>query len=418
MLERRGAATTISAVSGVGLLVWRLAGALRRGPVLYPDTTDYLAVEGNLVERWAADRPMGLPLLLDAVPSSAWLFVLHAFVGAVVWAFLLYALVSATRTRAARAVVTVMVLWAATSVRVVMWDAIVLTESLSISLLVLAVALAVQWVRTSSRGTAAALILATTAWATLRDTNAVEVALAAGACLGAVLVTRVVRGTFDGQLTAVGTTTLVVAGLLLAGSSAGHRGDFPFYNVMGQRILVDDVATEYFADHGMPVSDALLALANGWGFSGFVDDPDLEVFRTWAREDGRRVYATFLLTRPGWTAAHLGPDLVHVFAPLGGYGGQHDPHPLRQVAVPDTPLATATWTGLAGILLAVPRQGDRLRPFALLLVVLGAVDAGATWAADAMELSRHALNSTLFVGLGVLLQAGPVADRLADWGDE
>ena len=81
----------------------------------------------------------------------------------------------------------------------------------------------------------------------------------------------------------------------------GQRWVFPFYNVMGMRILPVPEHVTYFSDHGMPVSPALYERTGKYASSddsAFYNDPRLEEFRTWTYRSGKTTYIRFLLSHP------------------------------------------------------------------------------------------------------------------------
>ena len=109
----------------------------------------------------------------------------------------------------------------------------------------------------------------------------------------------------------------------------GERWVRATMNVVGQKVLPDPDMRAYFAEHGMPITPALMERSGKtyWDDnSAFKNDPELQEFRDWLYEDGQSTYIQFLLSRPLWTATEpfqyqnreqLSNIFPEAFAPAG-----------------------------------------------------------------------------------------------------
>ena len=80
--------------------------------------------------------------------------------------------------------------------------------------------------------------------------------------------------------------------------SSGDRWQIYIYNHLSMRILRDPQATQYFTDHGLPVSEKLTStttMAPGEYLDLFYYDPDLEAVRQWVNCCGMKTYLNYLL---------------------------------------------------------------------------------------------------------------------------
>lgn len=398
-------AVTMSAVAGILSGVVRVTVVMGTEPKLYPDSHDYLGIQGpqpwqgpSLFGGWRAPTAAVLFRLLDR-PEA--IVAAQALLGAVAWAFLAYALARSLRTRLMQAVGVVAVVGLGLTDRVVVWDSILLSESLSFSLLAAfsaACILAIHaWTWPRATGVAVVGLL----YAFTRDTDAyvvggVGLVVLASTAFGSDQLRRAITG---GTL-----VTFFVAGVFLA--DVGERWLFPFYNVLGQRILTSPQATEYFVDHGMPDGPAVRAMAGAYGEQGFYTDPGLAELRSWATSRGRRTYAAYLLSHPGYTLlqpvrhAHQLVSDVGVYAP----DDHRDPLPgwLDRLFLPPRGRLELAMLAVAAVALAV--TAGRLRTTAIWLVplVLTAAAVGSAYLVghgDAREVGRHAVAVPVYVTL-------------------
>ena len=205
------------------------------------------------------------------------------------------------------------------SANVIEWDAVLLSESISISL---TAALVGAWLLFAGRTSALTVALAlavTAAWALTRDPHTYVLLLAAVVLAASLLVPRerMLRGV------ALGGVVAIAAVGLWSGSVGYKRWQYPLQNIIAQRIADDDDALNYFRDAGMPVTPRFLELSRRYRAGAEdpfthpagIEDPtrrrEFLPFQHWLVDEGRGTYTRFLLTHPGYASDALS-DLDHI----------------------------------------------------------------------------------------------------------
>lgn len=358
---------------------------------------------------------------LPLVPAVYWalahnltaITVFQAAFGAVCWSMLLWEVAQVPR-RGQRLVVMVGVTAVACSTYVVKWDAAILSESLSISLLALLMAMLARWRRTE-RGLWAVVAVAC-AWSLTRSTNA-YILVVVGLPYLAYTALRARR-----ELPRA--ACLAVVGL--AATLVSAQGDLwqqPFLHSMSERILPNAAFTGWFAAHGMPVNGSLRRLAGGyytWTDTAYNHSPQLAAFRHWMAGSGKSTYLQFLLSHPLWvvkgTFGHheeLGPRLI------GYYGGAVSrpwyPAVFRDVLLSHRQDSLVVLGVIdLGVIAAASLRRSLTRDMWLWLgvILLGLVTLCIDWAGDSWEIGRHSVEGTLAVALGgLLLLSCPIPAR-------
>ena len=264
------------------------------------DTTAYIRIskEPILAEKFlAASRPPVFPLLLKLLGRDEERVVWAQGVLSVIsWSVLAAAVASSLQASVLRLAAFGWMLLLSLYRYITGWDSVLLTESLSLSFMALFL-VGWLWLARGWRGYKALFLLLISAlWCLSRDTNAWVILLVAGLLLVLVLLRWIDR------------RYLVVSGIFailffLSNLSAdiGGRWVFPFQNVLGQRILPNPQAVEFFANCGMPITPALLELSGEFASGqerAFYDDPALAGYRNWLHEYGKACYVRWLLAHP------------------------------------------------------------------------------------------------------------------------
>ncbi len=241
------------------------------------DTPAYLRVSREAFlskEFWANARPPMFPLLLkvyaaDKIKVASFQTAFSIFAWGILALSLAYSLKGLLRP-----IAFALILALSLDRHIAGWDVVMLTESLSISLLVLFLATWLWLLRGWSWGKVIILSLVAFAWAFTRDTNGWILLMIAGLILLGVLFFKARR-----RYLVVAFVFVLIFALSNLSANRGHRWVFPFQNVLAQRILPDQQAVAFFADCGMPVTPQLLDLAGGFANSedrAFYLDPVLE----------------------------------------------------------------------------------------------------------------------------------------------
>jgi hypothetical protein len=421
--SRRAAAFVVFAFAALelGYAIW--VAFVAHGPVgprvgYGPDSAVYIAAARAPV--WsrhflAGPGAFGFLLLAKVCARNLRAIVIvQSLLAVAAWTLLATTAVGVVRSNLARWVALVGILGLGLAPGVVQWNAFITTESLSLSLLCVVVALGLRVARRGDRRELVAFVVAIAAFAYTRDTNSLVVGVLAVVAL--VLATRRswrVRGVVIG-----------VAGLLFAFSAATlanaaepPRWYWPLAETTSIRLLADPGATRYLVDHGFPLDARTRALPGKYIFivSQVTESPAYRPFRRWVRVDGRRVYVDFLVTHPGWALRKPFDDRKALFdlGVIEGYGDSYVNHPggpfavIGAIAAPRSSPFAELWT-VAGAIAVAGLFWRRASGRALLGAVaitgsLAIVAYYSAWHGDALEVYRHALSATVELRLALWL---------------
>jgi hypothetical protein len=443
----RAALATFAAAVAVGGLVrvWQIRG---RGDLVWADSTDFLAsarAPWASLALWAGPRTVAVPAVLKVVGQDDYVTV-QAAVAVLCWAALAAAVGAAVDARRGRWLAAGAVVAFSVTAPVVMWDRSVLSESLAISLTALVAAAIVQLCRGVTAWRVTAVLAATAAWLTTRDTHAVVAAVGGAAVVAGLAVdelwwrrTRPLPPAGSGEAPPTGErpgrgtrralTALALGALLLAvvsawGADHGHRQAYPMRNVFEVRVLPYPDRVRWFVAHGMPQADVFVgpearAPYREPGQAAVVpvgdDDPELGRWLRWVGGDGaRRAYLRFVATHPLYLMAEPLRAPERAFNNAHGDRGFYAPADQRDVPLLGS-FVLPTWVVLllAAVVAGWAIGARRWSP----VLAAGAVLAGmsvphglAAWHSDGMETARHLVVPALQLHLGVLLMViGAVA---------
>jgi hypothetical protein len=285
---------------------------LRADPRLFRDSADYgidvpfispgfgtVSLVGTGPHHVLVRLPT-VPLFFRALGRDGRVIVLvQTVIGAVSWGTLAWVLARRCSSLLVGFGVGAAVLVFSMTTTVAIWDGLLLSESLSLSLLALLIAASVRAFDQPSRARIAVAVGVAGIWVFTRDPNAFMLGLAALTVGLLVLVRRLPRPAF---IVAAAWAVLAIGVLAVQSTSPRWEG---LYDILGKRILTDRAATREFARAGMPVTPQVLAMADRFSTEGFRTKPELAELRRWTREHGRQTYLRFLLFHPDRTL--LGP---------------------------------------------------------------------------------------------------------------
>lgn len=290
----------------------------------------------------------------------------------------------------------------AVEARFAFWTTQVLSESLGISLGLLAIA---AWWRASAEPTKRRVTWAwvwTIVWLLERDAHTLPVAVVIVPVAVVVgLLARHLTMDVRRQLVTGALVALVACGYVYAAQRVSHRNRYSIEDTIGVRVLPDPSLRRWFVQGGMPLNPALQARSGKSAFDDnrrFETDPDLAGFRRWADgAGGRRMLESFVVRAPDWYRM-LGQQWNKILSDNdSAYDGYtvRDRLPARypaQVGGPDTAAGLAVWLvlavgALAGAALVSRRRGPLVFAAGGLVAVL--VELYCTFAGDALEVSRH-----------------------------
>ncbi|MFU8874265.1 hypothetical protein [Micromonospora sp. SL4-19] len=334
------------------------------------DSTSYADQPGNTLDLLSftghAPRPWGVPLLY-ALAGTNWAgAVVQWAISTLAWSLLICACWLLLRSLPARIFAAAALVGLALTRSIYPWDHAVLSESLSISLGVAALALLAIWVRTRSRIALGGLVLATFWWTFTRQDVLPYVLLLVVVLAGYALLRPYRRAAIVATVVLLGglawntTTTPTVDESYRAWYSGLSLSEATFLYRLRFQILNDpQVKSAYQREFGMPRCAPAEQIAKGtpWKMTEFIAGyhscPDLE---DWAQREKGSVAYRYALAHPKHSAEKAADVLP---ALLGGTTGRYA-EPVA--ALPDFPERVF-----------FPRP-DRVLPIAglILVVVVGA----------------------------------------------
>jgi hypothetical protein len=400
--------TTSVAVVGLyaAVRVWELGAS---SPRLLPDTIEYQRIADLPLSPafFSELKPWAVPFLYKVLPGTTAVSVpvaqLLISIGA--WLALAFAFARCFASPQLRALAIGLVLAFSCTPLVAQWDGVLLSESLSLSLLALVLACALELVRAPRATKLAALLGSGLLWAATRDANGYAFLLLA---LG--LAYPLWRRQRPFALALLAGTAAILA-LSLWSASSPRRWELLVIDAVDQRVLADPNATAYFHQRGMPLQPDLRheLYASRRPLSRFDRDPQLRPFRTWLRRSGRQTYAHYLLSHPRTALRQPLGRIGLLLSPVGldFYRPTRFrtllPRPLERLLFPRSGRNTVLWLALAAAgalgLGRAPRK-DRLVPFTAAAIVIPL--SVLIWDGEPREVSRHELIPTVLTRLSLL----------------
>jgi hypothetical protein len=358
----------------------------------------------------AGQRPFTVPLMYKLVGASPMAVgILQAGLSMLAWTLLAVQVARSMHGFWVKVAGFGLVLTFSLSSGVMGWDTVIMSESISLSLMVLLVAGWLWLLEAWHWSKVVLLVVITFFWAFSRETNAYVVLMIAAILSGAALVQPSCRRYL---WIAVFFVTFFVANQV--SSNVGRRWEFPFLNVLAQRILPSPIVKAYFRLAGMPVTPQLEDMADQWASShggAFYNDPNLAEFRQWFRSRGRLTYLQWFLCRPC-------PFLVEPIVEMGemfgssGYGyfsvrfTRSLPESIEGVVYPREATPFLWWLAAIAAGAVIGAKAWRSSPLwavPLTLILLMYPHAFLVWHGDAMEVGRHAVQAGIQFHLGLWL---------------
>jgi hypothetical protein len=404
-------------------------------PHFYPtarDSLSYLKVAGHspLNGRFYFDeRPIGFPLLLWLTGRHINLAVLvQSAIYIAAWYSLCRVVYVDVSSKVVGWVAVVVLAANAIEPRIVLWNTLMLSESLSLSFAVLSVA--AWWrvgVRPSTR-TVWSAWLATTGWVLVRDASVfpVIVVIVPAALLFALLARQADRDIR--HWLAIGAVAVTaVCGYVYVAQDVSGRNLHPLENNVAMRVLNNPQLENFYVRCGMPVNETLLLMRNHNGFDTVIrwdTEPTLARFRAWRDSRGPRCGAESMVFEAGFWWKQLHHDLptllnndselreffdvFHVYERLP----RHLPAPLGEPYT-NAGFAFELLLAAAGIALAFANARRRALALVLLIGVLSAaVDVWASYISDSLDVGRHEVGPFARLHLIALLAIAVGADEL------
>ena len=282
----------------------RASASLGRPITRFPDSLGYETFHlfGSI------DRFWPIPFLYSLVTTDTGRVLLHVVVGSCAWSWC--ALVLSRRSNYPRAVLTA-VLLLGLSPQVVRYDLAILSESLGLSFMVLAVTATVDLLRRRSPLSLGIWLVAVSLCAHTRPAQLFVLVVAL-----AIPIVKFVgnRGRQITISTAVLVFVLLAGFLQLRGNATTSA--LNFYTVLQERIMPDDSRFGWFSDHGMPVVDGMRN-ASGYDYTGDLPNEVSDIIAlpvgqqpptlmrvggvelaSWVIDKGWTTYARYVVTHP------------------------------------------------------------------------------------------------------------------------
>ena len=269
LLGRPGAAFYLGAI---GLYLFVRAGSFVYTPVRVTDTPTYEQVSAASllsVDFLAGARPFTVPTLWKLLGDDHLRIVAHLTLSIIAWLTLAVAVATVIRQRVIRRLAFFLVLLFSATTEVILWDPLLLSESVSLSLAALLVAAWIWFVRVPDWSSVSAVLAATFLWAFVRDSHAYVILFVAAV----VLVSFTFRAATSYKA-ALAAGSVVIALLSMASASEGFRWYQPMRDILLNRVAADRSMEDHFEARLGP---------------------------SWRDADARRVYARYLLAHPAYT---------------------------------------------------------------------------------------------------------------------
>jgi hypothetical protein len=310
-------------------------------------------------------------------------------------------------------------LLAMASLYVSQWNVALLSDSLSLSLLVLLLSLLSRWVR--GAGSLASVVIVALLWALTRNTNGYLIVLVGvGSLIAALIWSRRPSYLIASVL------GIAAGGFAIWSSGRGGLWLQPFDHIMAERILTDPAKVSWFKAHGMPVTPLLLHQAGTYSFpidTALRRAPGLASWRAWVTRAGERTYLLYAVEHPLWAlqgtfgrhaefsttlAAGSSPSVQQWAWRLSYYGGPVRsllPGPLHGLFLWERQATLLVGTVGTGAVLVWCRHTLRARGAQLMLwlvvIALGWLTLVIDWVGDSWELPRHSVGGTVQIWLGL-----------------
>ncbi|GAB4503209.1 MAG: hypothetical protein Fur0043_02010 [Anaerolineales bacterium] len=385
---------------------------------LFADSEDYLygaSLPLTDAAFFSERRPWGILLIYKLLNGS--LTAIHLFqvaLSAAAWLGLAWTFIRSLQNRWIKLTGFSLLLGFSLTPTVQVWNHAVLSESLSISGLVIILALFLRLTQGWQWRTFFFLAFSFILWMSVRETHTYLGVLVAGVLFLLGFLRRTWRVYWLLMLCIL--LTFFVNNRLAAAYRL-PRWALPMAEVITMRILPEPEYLDFFARQGMPTPPELLALSGKWAISNdfaIVNDLKLRKFSRWLFHDSQRVYIRFLLTHPDyllWTPWEnirrlLAADYVNVL-PIENYRPAL-PALLNELLYPLAwfwPAWEISLFALGGILVVVilRRWGQYSLPF--LFFLLSIPHLYLAWHGDALDVERHAVlvNVQWHVGIALIM---------------
>jgi len=396
-----------------------------REAILIGDSWSYLYGAGlDLTDPafFSERRPWAILLVYKVLGSSQGAIELFQLsMSALAWLWLAWAFIRSVKNQWIKLIGFSGILGFSLSPTVQVWNHTVLSESLSISLMVLILGLFAGLTQQWKWRYLSLLILLFLFWMSFREANAYVALFVSFALFIMGLAQRTFRAYWVLSFF-IGVIFLI--NYQLSSAYALPRWALPMAEVITKRILPNQEYLEYFAENGMPVTPELMALSGRWANSddyAVINSTELKKFTRWLFNDARNVYVKFLITHPVYA---IKSPLAEIQTLLGSDHMLGIPVPdyvpvlpsqVNELFYPVSWFWVYLWLSLisTGFIFATGlRTSKSIYWFILAFLLLSIPHLYLVWHGDALDVARHAVLANIQFHLGVWLLIVLYVDRV------
>jgi hypothetical protein len=405
-------------IAGLGiaaLFAWyRLDQGLRGFALVWQDSAGY-----QTSAFWAGIRPPVAPALWFFTGSPRAYVVTQTIVAVLAWCFLAWTVALAVGRGWRCVVAGAVVLAFASTMPVVLWDRSVLSESLSFSALAMVFATAIWVGRRVTWPRVAALVVAGTALALVRDSL---IWMVLGLGLGVIVYSVVQRSVL--KVAVLGAALVFVSAVALIGQAEANRNLDNIAHVYFVRVFPYSDRVQWFADHGMPDAARIREYAArtkpARGEPKVVglasNDASVRPLLQWLRSgNATRTYLEYVALHPWYALSEPLREPERTFNNADGrlafYAAADRTDLAALDAVFDPGPVVVALAAVVGIVVAFRRGVWRRRWWQLVaaLGVLGLVEMLVAWHGDGTETLRHGIEGSVTVRLAVVVMLATAA---------
>jgi hypothetical protein len=373
-----------------------------------PDSIDYIfpakTYHWNELGLWTHTKPWGATVLYKLIGSSqTTIDAVQTGLSTLAWISLAWVFSRSLNNKWLKMTAFAILLGFSLAYSIQQWNHIIQSESLSISLMALLLAVWISLLKRWRWVKFAALVLLLAWWTGTRETN-----LYLSLIVAIILVALGVFKRRQRIYWAV-STVLVLFGILnlqLSEVPTLPRWLYPLTNTLLNRILPDEEYLSYFQARGLDTPPELMALSGGFANSGdfaVYNNPALSGVEDWLFRKGKDTYTRFLIDHPLYTFTAPWQDVQESLA--SSEVARYAPGTFRQfedwlfegLLFPRSlgKLAVLAVAALAGMLWAKTWREAPLFWLVLAVMVLFIPHFYLVWHGDAAEVPRHAIQASI-----------------------
>ena len=382
--------------------------------ISFGDTTDYLLIASQSLfssKFWLADKPFLIPLFFKILGGNPHIiFTVQLYFSILCWGILAVTCAYIIRSYPLKFFVFAVVIGFSLNQQVILWDSLLLSESLHFSLIALFYASGFLLIKHWNAWNILAFIFLAVSLVFTRDANAYMLLMA-----GVVLLFLMLLKQHTLRFFLIGGSLIIIFAISSVLSSAGDHSYSAVLNIVGMRILPNQEYLTFFEHQGMPVTTSLLEYsgqASHWNGLAMMQDPRLATFREWIQEHGTFNLIKFLwryksdalqmpLNNP---VAVLAPNLYYYSAT--GFTPILERFRFDEILYPMNFGVIVFWLAnmFAAFISAFALQRKRgLWLLPVLMILLAYPQIVFVWNADPNDLLRHAVHLNVQWRLGLWL---------------